>query len=71
MARKYDLTPVPYEKLMSWAFGYFVLNSEFDSISSTIKARRAGFPDCIDTDDMFTELFDELRRRRIIPPLAQ
>jgi nucleoside-diphosphate-sugar epimerase len=70
MVRKYGLTATPYEKLVSWAFGDFILNSEFDNISSTIKARRAGFPDCIDTEDMFTEFFEGLRQSKIIPPLS-
>jgi hypothetical protein len=42
---------------------------EFDNITSTIKARRAGFHDCIDTEEMFTSFLDELRRRRVIPAL--
>ncbi len=53
IVRKYDLQPVPYEQLVYWSFGDFILNSGFDNISSTIKARRAGFSDCIDTEDMF------------------
>ena len=71
MVQKYDLMPVPYEKLVSWAFGDFILHTEFDNISSTIKARLAGFADCIDTEDMFTRLFDKLRQEKIIPPLAE
>jgi nucleoside-diphosphate-sugar epimerase len=69
MTRKYDLQPIPYDRLVSWPFGDFILNSGFDNISSTIKARRAGFHACIDTEDMFSEFFAGLRRDRIIPPL--
>lgn len=68
MTRKYGLqTEVPYDKLVSWAFGDFIFNSGFDNISSTIKARRAGFAACIDTEQMFAELFDELEAKRVIP----
>jgi hypothetical protein len=42
---------------------------EYDNISSTIKARRAGFHDCIDTEDMFKEFFAALRNDRIIPKI--
>ena len=70
MSAKYGLRPIPYGDLVSWAFGDFILNSGFDNISSTIKARRAGFHACIDTQDMFTAFFDRLRADRIIPPLA-
>lgn len=41
----------------------------YDLITSTIKIKRAGFGDSIDSGDMFLELFDDLRRRRCIPPL--
>ena len=40
---------------------------EYDNITSTIKARRAGFPDCIDTEDMFKRFFAHLRKDRVIP----
>jgi len=69
MTAKYGLRPIPYGQLVSWPFGDFIFNSGFDNISSTIKARRAGFPDCIDTEEMFRTFFDDLRRQKIIPPL--
>ena len=67
IARKYDLTPIPYDQIASWPFGDAIFGTEHDNISSTIKLRRAGFPDCIDTEEMFCTLFDQLRRKRIIP----
>jgi hypothetical protein len=45
-----------------------IFHTEVDNIASTIKARRAGFHDCIDTEDMFTEFFGKLRATKIIPP---
>jgi hypothetical protein len=54
----------------SWAFGNGIFRIEYDNITSTVKARRGGFHDCIDTEDMFVDFFDELRRRRVIPPSA-
>ena len=70
IVRKHNLQQIPYEQLVSWSFGDFIFNSGFDNISSTIKARRAGFPDCIDTEDMFLDLFEELRGNKVIPELA-
>jgi len=67
MTRKYNLQPTPYEHVVAWRFGDFIFNSGFDNITSTIKARRAGFHDCIDTEDMFSHLFDDLRQKRVIP----
>jgi hypothetical protein len=67
MTRKYNLQSIPYEQVVVWRFGDFIFNSGFDNITSTIKARRAGFHDCIDTEDMFSNLFDDLRQKRVIP----
>ncbi len=68
MAERHGLQPIPYDALVSWAFGDFIFNSGFDNVSSTIKARRAGFGACIDTEDMFRALFGRLRRDGVIPP---
>jgi hypothetical protein len=70
MTRKYNLQPTPYEHVVAWRFGDFIFNSGFDNITTTIKARRAGFHDCIDTEDMFSHLFDDLRQKRLIPWLS-
>ena len=69
MISKYNLLPTLYSQLASWNFGDFIFGSAFDNITSTIKARHAGFHDCIDPEDMFAELFDSFRRRRVISPL--
>lgn len=69
MTEKYKLKPIPYEYLVSWGFGDFIFHSAFDNIASTIKARKHGFHDCIDTEDMFTSFFTEMRERHILPPL--
>ncbi len=67
IVRKHGLRPIPYEQVASWGFGDFIFRSGYDNISSTIKARRAGFPDCIDTEDMFAEFFEQIRADRVIP----
>jgi nucleoside-diphosphate-sugar epimerase len=70
LVKKYNLKPIPYEQLVTWAFGDFIFHSEFDNISNTIKARRAGFHECIDTEDMFSEFFTKLRAMKIFPPVS-
>jgi nucleoside-diphosphate-sugar epimerase len=67
IVQKHNLQPIAYSQLVSWAFGDFIFNSGFDNISSTVKARRAGFQDCIDTEDMFRLFLDRLRHDRVIP----
>ena len=67
ITERYGLEPISYSQIVSWGFGDAIFGTNYDNISSTIKLRRAGFPDCIDTEEMFCTLFDQLRRKRIIP----
>jgi hypothetical protein len=68
MVRKDGLQPVPYEQVASWPFADAILRlMEFDNITSTIKARQAGFNDCVHTEDMFARFFAQLRTEKIIP----
>jgi nucleoside-diphosphate-sugar epimerase len=64
---KHGLRPIPYNQIVNWAYGDFVFTPEFDVISSTAKARRFGFHECVDTEEMFPRLWDEMRADRIIP----
>lgn len=63
------LVQTPYEDLVAWQFGEFIIRSGFDNVTSTIKARKVGFADCLDTEDRFLELFDRLAANKVIPPL--
>jgi nucleoside-diphosphate-sugar epimerase len=67
---KHGLQPIPYETLVDWRFGDFIFNSGFDNVSSTIKARKAGFQDCIDSEDMFSTEFAKMRAIGVIPKLT-
>jgi nucleoside-diphosphate-sugar epimerase len=70
IVRKHGLQPTPYEQVSSWPFTDAILRlMEFDNITSTIKARRAGFQDCIDTEEMFKMFFAKLRKDRVIPEI--
>ena len=70
MVAKYGLQATPYESIASWRFGDSIFASGFDNITSTIKARRAGFHACIDTEEMFETQIRQLSADRVIPPLA-
>jgi hypothetical protein len=60
IVRKHGLQPLPYEQVSSWPFADAVLRlMEYDNITSTIKARHAGFHDCIDTEEMFSKFFQK------------
>ncbi|MGZ5708312.1 MAG: SDR family oxidoreductase [Burkholderiales bacterium] len=64
---RHGLRPFAYQEIVSWAYGDFVFTPEYDVISSTSKARRYGFHECVDTDEMFVRLWNEMRADRIIP----
>lgn len=70
LVSRHGLRSTPYDDLVSWQFGDFLFRSEFDNVTSTVKARQAGFHDCLESEDRFCELFDELVSRHVIPPVA-
>lgn len=67
LVKRHDLRPIPYRDIASWAFGDGMFTVGSDLVQSTIKLRKAGFPDCEDTEEMFLRLFAQLRRERYIP----
>ena len=64
---RHGLQPHRYEDLAGWGFGDFVFGSDYDHISDMGKARRAGFFETVDSEQMFLDLFARLREQRIIP----
>ncbi|MBV8094190.1 MAG: SDR family oxidoreductase [Acetobacteraceae bacterium] len=67
LVAEHGLRPIPYDQIASWKFGDFVFSAGFDIISSMTKARRYGFHEVVDTEEMFLRIFDQLRSDRIIP----
>jgi len=64
---KYGLEKHRYENVSYWGFGDFVFSWDYDFFADGSKARRFGFHDYVDTEQMFTGLFDEFRRKKVIP----
>ncbi|WP_242694427.1 SDR family oxidoreductase [Pseudogracilibacillus auburnensis] len=67
MIEKYGLEQTPYKDVSSWGFGDFVFSWDYDMFADGSKARRFGFYEYIDTEEMFMSIFDDFRRRKIIP----
>jgi nucleoside-diphosphate-sugar epimerase len=67
MVEKHGLQPNAYKDVSSWGFGDFVFSWDYDFFADGSKARRFGFHDFIDTEAMFMSVFEDFRRRRIIP----
>lgn len=64
---KYGIQPITYETLVDWRFGDFIFNSGYDNVSNTIKGRKAGFQECIDSEVMFSTEFAKMRAIGVIP----
>ncbi|WP_333862518.1 SDR family oxidoreductase [Sphingobacterium sp.] len=56
-----------YREVSAWTFGDFVFSWDYDFFADGTKARRLGFHEFMDTEQMFYQLFDEMREKRIIP----
>ena len=72
MTRKYGLEPFPFERTPDWAQGSFSppnsrLACEYDFISDTLKVRQSGFPEVIDSEQMFVGMFERFRNEKLIP----
>ncbi len=67
LVAKHGLKPTPYEDVSSWAFGDFVFGWDYDVIADGSKARRLGFHRYVETEQMFLDIFRDLRARKIIP----
>lgn len=67
MVERRGLAHNSYADVSSWRFGDFVFGWNYDVIADGSKARRAGFHEFVDTRAMFLGIFEEFRRRKIIP----
>lgn len=71
IVQRHTLRPYPLEQLIgsSWQFADFAFAraGHTASLLSTIRIRKAGFADCIDSAEMLDGWLRELQRRRILP----
>ncbi|CAI0763095.1 SDR family oxidoreductase [Serratia entomophila] len=67
LAQQYQLSETDYGAVAGWRFADFVFSWDYDMFADGSKARRFGFHQYAETEAMFFALFDEFRRRRIIP----
>jgi hypothetical protein len=67
MQQRYGLLPHAYEDLVSWPFVDYCLTRDYDVMSCTLAIRQAGFHRCLDSIQMFLNLFRGFRAIRLIP----
>lgn len=56
-----------YQSVSSWPFADAVFSWNYDFFADGSKARRYGFHEHVNTEEMFMAVFEELRARKIIP----
>lgn len=64
---RHGLAPYTLKDLVNWEFADWVYGNTFDQMSSLARIRRAGWNEVLEADTMFRELFDRMRRLRMIP----
>ncbi|MNH30671.1 hypothetical protein D3C79_909800 [compost metagenome] len=67
LAQQHDLAVPDYQAVAGWRFADFVFSWDYDMLADGSKARRFGFTQFVETEAMFFTLFDEFRKRKIIP----
>lgn len=67
MVEKYDLMRNSYKDVSSWGFGDFVFSWDYDFFSDSSKSRRFGFHEFVETEQMFMDIFEQFRQRKVIP----
>ena len=64
---QHKLQPIPYEQLVNWKFGDFILNTEWDMISDMGKIRRAGFTEAVDAEQCLILAIQSLQKKGYLP----
>jgi nucleoside-diphosphate-sugar epimerase len=67
MVRRYGLLDYPFRDVAAWPFGEAIFNIEYDVMSGTTKARRFGFHEVVDTEEMLMRMMGDFQARRLIP----
>lgn len=64
---RHGLRPIPWAEVANWGFAEFVWATEWDVVSSMLRARRAGFHAVVDDAEMFEALFARFRAEGVMP----
>jgi hypothetical protein len=67
MQRRHGLQAIAYDDLVAWPFGDYVFGTDWDVMSDTLKIRRAGFTEGVDSEAMILALLADLRAKKVVP----
>lgn len=70
LVKEHDLVPYRACELASWWHTDADLGRQVETFADMTKSRALGFADYQDSTRSFTDLFDQLRDQRVIPPLT-
>ena len=64
---KYDLVHQPLDRVVLWSYWKHLWTPDWDIVSSMTKALQYGFQGFVDSEEMFSRMFDHFRSERIFP----
>jgi nucleoside-diphosphate-sugar epimerase len=67
IVKKHGLRPLALAEIANWSYADMSFRQNWDHISSTLKARRLGFHDFVDTEEMFFAHLARFRAERVVP----
>lgn len=67
MRERHNLRPYRLDELVSWKFADWSYSNTFDQMSNMGKARRLGWSESLDTEEMFRSLIGRLVVDKVIP----
>jgi nucleoside-diphosphate-sugar epimerase len=67
IVREHNLLPTPFPEAANWAFANYAFATTWDIMLDNTKARKFGFQEFVDSEEMFIGIFDSFRRQRFIP----
>lgn len=67
LVKKHDLLDYSFQEAAAWPFGEAIFNLGYDVMTDTTKARRFGFHEYVDTEEMLLRLFTQFQQMRFIP----
>lgn len=67
LALQHTLQNSSMQSLADWKFADYILNTSWDVMANTTKARESGFPLFTDTEQMYVDLLLAMKKQKIVP----
>ena len=67
IVRKHKLQKTIFAEAAHWAYANYAFAPTYDVMLDNTKARKYGFQEFVDTEEMFIRIFENFRRQRFIP----